>query len=203
MDVKIILPKGALGADKNDNFLDAMLRKIALACPHDEGDWVEKYGTSFENDVFMMKPFCWCEREDCAWCGGCDCPDSAFHYFVDGKEVSGKEYQDFFVRETYEKLGIEESVFLHKYPKSKRDKWFKFAEVANRRRDVKKDDVCDYCTGKGLFSQHGSIAGHGAPNFWHKPSGFRVWWYKYIGRDMEIENPTELVSVLNECLLSL
>lgn len=34
---------------------------------------------------------------------------------------------------------------------------------------------CDLCTGK--------IAA--APNFWHKRSGFAVWWYKYIGRSME------------------
>lgn len=202
MDVKIILPKGALGADKNDNFLDAMLRKIALACPHDEGDWVEKYGTSFENDVFMMKPFCWCEREDCAWCGGCDCPESSFHYFKSGLEIDSKTYHD----EFYDYAGKMPHELYKHGTKEYRDydkKWLLKIEERNKIYNMKKDDVCDYCTGKGLFSQHGSIAGHGAPNFWHKPSGFRVWWYKYIGRDMEIENPTELVSVLNECLLSL
>jgi hypothetical protein len=26
------------------------------------------YGVDYENDVFMMKPYCWCEREDCIWC---------------------------------------------------------------------------------------------------------------------------------------
>lgn len=26
------------------------------------------YGTEFENDVFMMHPFCWCEQDDCKWC---------------------------------------------------------------------------------------------------------------------------------------
>lgn len=31
------------------------------------------YGAFFENDVFMMHPFCWCERADCPWCRGCEC----------------------------------------------------------------------------------------------------------------------------------
>jgi len=27
------------------------------------------YGVDYENDVFMMKPYCWCEKEDeCIWC---------------------------------------------------------------------------------------------------------------------------------------
>jgi len=27
------------------------------------------YGVEFENDTFMMHPFCWCEKEDeCLWC---------------------------------------------------------------------------------------------------------------------------------------
>jgi hypothetical protein len=31
------------------------------------------YGLAFENDVFMMHPYCWCERPDCAWCRTCVC----------------------------------------------------------------------------------------------------------------------------------
>jgi len=26
------------------------------------------YGVDFENDVFMMHHFCWCEKDDCDWC---------------------------------------------------------------------------------------------------------------------------------------
>lgn len=27
------------------------------------------YGVDFENDTFMMKPFCWCDKDDeCLWC---------------------------------------------------------------------------------------------------------------------------------------
>lgn len=28
--------------------------------------------------------------------------------------------------------------------------------------------------------------GHLAPNFWHKSSGIRAWWYKHIGKGMEV-----------------
>lgn len=26
------------------------------------------YGVEYENDVFMMHPYCWCEQENCGWC---------------------------------------------------------------------------------------------------------------------------------------
>lgn len=30
------------------------------------------YGAAWENDLFMMKPYCWCERKgECPWCTGC------------------------------------------------------------------------------------------------------------------------------------
>jgi len=28
------------------------------------------YGVDFENDVFMMHSFCWCEQKKCEWCSG-------------------------------------------------------------------------------------------------------------------------------------
>lgn len=27
-------------------------------------------GVEYENDVFLMHPFCWCEKESCQWCSG-------------------------------------------------------------------------------------------------------------------------------------
>lgn len=26
------------------------------------------YGVKYENNTFMMHPYCWCEKEDCKWC---------------------------------------------------------------------------------------------------------------------------------------
>lgn len=78
------------------------------------GEW--GYGCDYENDVFRMHPYCWCGREDCAYCG------------------------------------------------------------------------------------------HHAPLFFHKASGFSVYWYKYIGRDMEFSrflDVAEWHSILGDCLASL
>lgn len=49
-----------------------VIAKEASKINHDDS-WVEKYGTKFENEVFMMHPFCWCEDENnCLWCRSCD-----------------------------------------------------------------------------------------------------------------------------------
>lgn len=40
------------------------------------------YGAYFENETFMMHPFCWCDSDDCPWCLGCNCPDGAIRYFL-------------------------------------------------------------------------------------------------------------------------
>ena len=54
--------------------------------------------------------------------------------------------------------------------------------------------VCDYCQDKVKPS----------PNFEFKPTGFKVWWYKYIGRSMETSNAkANLQEVKKQCLISL
>lgn len=48
---------------------------------------------------------------------------------------------------------------------------------------------CDYQSGRGIFARFQPYTHdrerhyYDPPNFWHKPSNFRVKWYKYIGRD--------------------
>jgi hypothetical protein len=98
-----------------------LLREIAEAAG-DPNDWGEKYGTDFENDVFAMHKFCWCEREDCPYCWD--------------EEKHGKQH----------------------------------------------------------------------PNFVHKTTGFKVWWYKYIGRDVEVNEQIsveELKKIKTECIESI
>lgn len=31
------------------------------------------YGADYENDTFMMHPFCWCDEASCPWCLACEC----------------------------------------------------------------------------------------------------------------------------------
>lgn len=73
------------------------------------------YGQDFENAVFKMHPFCWCERDDCGYCAGI-----------------GSMPQ------------LERGISGIKYDESER-----------------------------------------LPNFLYKPTGFKLWWYKYIGRGEE------------------
>lgn len=113
----IIVPNGMFGDVGNDGLIEAMLRVLA-GLVGDKDDWCDKYGANFENDVFSMRRFCWCEREDCEWCR---------------EEDRG-------------------------------------------------------------------------PNFWHKKSGLKVWWYKYIGRDMEVNmklSESEIHGVYNDCIDSI
>lgn len=72
---------------------------------------------------------------------------------------------------------------------------------------------CSYSDEDGAHFQeknrkHGAINGLDcgqAPNFWHKPSGLRVIWYKWIGRDNAVHLPegVDLDRVFAECLASL
>ena len=113
MSIQIIMPAGALGANEHDSALDTFLRAFAEKHKEDEGEWADKYGTDFENDKFMMHRFCWCEKDDCPWCGG---------------EI---------IPELMKSCGFEK--------------------------------------------EHET-----APNFWYKPLDLKVWWYKYIGRGVEV-----------------
>lgn len=55
------------------------------------------------------------------------------------------------------------------------------------------EDACPYCA-------------ESEPNFTHYNSGLKVWWYKYIGRGMEIRGPREpgrLLEIIRECMDSI
>lgn len=134
MQIQIILPatdEGAMSA-----FLRGLTKAIYDATGDDGGyglGGAHGYGANWNSAVFMMKPYCWCERTDCAWCAGCDCPDP-----------------------------------------------------------------CSY-HGADVHQDVGFVPERGAPNFWHKPSGLKVWWYKYIGRGMEIVGDGDLALISADC----
>jgi len=89
MSDAVFVPKGALGASQYDTAIDTMLRDIAVYYERD-GEWAEKYGTEYENDIFMMHPYCWCEKESCPWCGGEDRPN--FIYKPTGLKIWWYKY---------------------------------------------------------------------------------------------------------------
>lgn len=137
------------------------------------------YGGHWNNAVFQMRPYCWCERDDCPWCGGCNCTVIPT---IDGRDVTYQEWFDFYTEER--RCGASSE------------------SINERRQERFEGEQCDYCAGRGVFSTNGAEPGKGAPNFWHKPSGFKVWWYKYIGRGMETVGSPQ-PGTIAECVASL
>lgn len=69
--MKIIIPKGA---DTNLDYelvelTEYLVNKLKLDTGYGLGGEFG-YGVDFENDTFMMHPYCWCEKDNCKWCNG-------------------------------------------------------------------------------------------------------------------------------------
>ncbi len=76
-EVKIILPQGALtifdSKDSTSNYLRGLTKVLQEKLGRLYGGGLGGqygYGINFENEVFMMHCYCWCEKEDCPWCSG-------------------------------------------------------------------------------------------------------------------------------------
>jgi hypothetical protein len=71
MDIKIIIPKGA---ESNTELGLVELTKRITEKTGESGGYglggENGYGAEYENETFMMHPFCWCEKDDCGWCAG-------------------------------------------------------------------------------------------------------------------------------------
>lgn len=170
------------------------------------------YGVSFENGVFLMHPYCWCEQDACPWCGGCqrDYPqvphDSAcYQTRLDAlKQTYGR-------RETWGWYVEYKGPNYVAYERDKRQLCRELGQDYEGGNEVHCDcgaldemrrqyDSCDceWHAGRGPF-RFG--AAQRAPNFWHKPSGLRVSWYKYIGRDNEVSchDDVALRVVIEDC----
>jgi len=200
--VRVVFPKGAFGASDDDDALDRVLRQIAIAASSDaNGEWADKYGRDVDNDTFMMHRYCWCEREDCPWCAGCTRPNEAYRYYVDGQRVSQEEYHSAWMGAT-PPCPFE----VHKYgtPEFEAYNAWWLGELAKRdvRFKVVHTPTCFYCTDG--YREFGGEPGKGAPNFWYKPTGLKVWWYKHIGRGTEVVGPTtDLAEMLAACMAAL
>ena len=58
---------------------------------------------------------------------------------------------------------------------------------------------CRWCSEDACGCEHQMPA----PNFWHKPSGFKVWWYKYIGRSQETVGSCDWPAAERDCLAAI
>jgi len=97
--------------------LESIIRSVSERIDPSPQSWSSKYGANYENEKFSIHRYCWCEEENCPWCGPSE-----------------------------------------------------------------------------------------MPNFHHKPTGIKVWWYKYIGRGMNVSRPptlSECSSILTDALSSI
>lgn len=211
-EIEIISPPVADPCDMLEGALVTLTKEIAKLDPdlvaHGFLGGEFGYGAHYENDVFLMHPFCWCELDDCPWCGGCKCPDPAPKHYVDGAEVSANAAWEF-SRNLLGKLP-------HEVAKYGTPKYLAYDKLWNERikeRDRRSKTIyqarthtCEPC---GMMADRQEDESwkpsQSAPNFWHKKSGLKVWWYKWIGRDTEAigADGADIGAIFNECLSSL
>ena len=205
MDIEVITAPVADEENALDAGLVALTKAIETIAPDALG-WgflggPYGYGANYENAVFLMHPACGCERTDCKWCEdeGCGCPISEPRYEIDGTPAS----QDEAFRLTDQ---ITNSKPKPKFGTSAYDA--RVAEIRSRIRIIYPARI-HTCDPRGMMAdrQEGEDdrPNQRAPNFWHKPSGLRVWWHKWIGRSMEVvgADGLDLENVFAECVASL
>jgi len=68
-NLEIVLPERS--EDSISESLRELTRQICLKTDDDGSGGLGGeygYGCNFENNIFMMHRYCWCERDDCPWC---------------------------------------------------------------------------------------------------------------------------------------
>lgn len=199
-EVHVILPPVA--SSQVDLDLVALTKAMEEQCTeheyHGYGLGGESgYGHDYESDTFLMHQFCWCEREDCVWCSGCGCDRGKCRFFLDGKQITKKQYNAEFV----DYAGpMPHDIHEHGTPEyaAYNKEWDAKIAERNRRYSILYPAVVHSCEPSGLMEGRSEGDWYGgdrwrAPNFWHKPSGLKVWWYKWIGRDMEFSRDVTAV----------
>jgi hypothetical protein len=67
--ITIVLPRQSLtGAAEKLVHLTEQLNKVTDSVAHGFLGGEFGYGAKYENNVFLMRPFCWCGKPDCLWC---------------------------------------------------------------------------------------------------------------------------------------
>lgn len=202
-EIAIHFPVGAFGESNSDTTLDWMLREIGrIVSPDPDGEWATKYGSAFENDVFLMHPYCWCEKEgECPWCTGCGtyedtcqacsgplphaatCYQTEMHSALKAAGLSHILNGKFILvsnRLPYEtERKIEGKIYDDLCAKHGLDREFGAAVHCDCGADDKRvramdERGCDYHLGKGIFARF-SPYGHNRERHYYDPPNF---WYK-------------------------
>ncbi len=175
------------------------------------------YGANCENDVFLMHPFCWCESETCLWCGGSHCLRLDFEDIQHAPTCYQERLQA--LKQKYgrqDEWGWDVPIGHKPYARDRRalcrelgcdPKFGSEIHCTCGAKDARQRQYdacqCDWHLGRGIY-RFGPAKN--APHFWHKPTGLQVRWYKYIGRDMEIDydgGDLTVHALMDSCLASL
>ena len=92
--VKVVVPENALNTKTLlGDRLYALSKRLADKFPEKQSHGLLGgefgYGQDFENDVFVMHQFCWCEKEECKWCS---CEEPNFEFKGTGFSISWYKY---------------------------------------------------------------------------------------------------------------
>lgn len=194
-------------SDEISGSLRALTRQIHEAGLADAGGFglggEFGYGVDYESAVFLMKPYCCCEKESCRWCSenACGCPHPKPEHYFDGNRVDDWcKYNDMLVAPLPYKIA------KHDTPEYDEAERIFDASIDERDRRLKTiwPERVHSCEPKGLMANRPRgnywLPNQCAPNFWHKPSNSRIWWYKWIGRGMEVQLLVSWGQIIDECM---
>lgn len=215
--ITIVLPPVASG-DDDDGISDNLRALTEMLCKKagDSGTGglggTYGYGLKFENDTFVMNPYYWgdctCdfEEKEGEWSENNhhseDCYQSELKRLKIEKGWTRDENLDFMLDAPKgmpfdEQKKIEDEIYAFLMKKHDKPKLGCAVHCTchyepNRQAWLAENDHAHDC----LLIQ---------PNFLHKETGFRVDWYKYIGRGMEIDAPdgVDIQEVFRDCIRSI
>lgn len=187
-EVKIIMPSGAFGSTAGEPGLITAMRIIGVGFG-EPNDWCAKYGTNFENDVFAMRRYYW---------GDCECgfddrseewheanPHAPECYQIELDErmrSAGVHWQQEWDGTYAEKSSVQDSVYDAMCLKHGKPKYGCAVHCTCYRAAASEKWNAE--------NTHTETCGVILPNFHFKQTDFRLEWYKYIGRGMEVKRGT-------------
>jgi len=196
--------RGEYQIERGTGFEKALIRLFAAYAPNRDNSWRE-YGVEFVNDTFEVHPYYWGDCT-CGW----DFLDSG-HLKLERLEHRPDCYQSDYHR-TYESAGhnhnkqVELLRDVYKcfgWDTSSPDWWHGCAIRCSCDYHQRYESILDEYTQSFGCKGHKETCLLVRPNFIHKPSGYKIMWYKYPLRDSYANQKLSLKQfnkIINECI---
>lgn len=197
-ELRIVLP--AISSDKVSTDLRHLTRAIAAVTGEELGGGLggpDGYGFDHETNVFAMFPFWWGDcmcgwRElEAEWCESHNHADTCYQAELKRRGAWNYEWDDDYDPDLPHGNDVDSSEIAREWG---------LPEAGSMMHCT-----CDREPGYRAFraeNPHMKTCPEMRPNFLYKPTGAEVYWYKYIGRDMDVEGDLP-VDFLTHCLESL